>query len=176
MQRFERWAVNMAPTAGHFQHINGVVRVSLHVLRTTVWRPASPCGTTPTLSPGNCTCLASRRTRRHSGDPKLEPKPGTERNTRTCETAGDSLSKSTLTVTCSLCFSGGISNNLQEKRKKCQNKRKNQSGDPPQFKEVPCKKFRQVGSPRQPVEMVVVFLIIRLDTLKGATFITVLLL
>lgn len=42
---------------------------------------------------------------------------------------------------------GGISTNLQDKRKKCQNKRKNQSGDRTQLKEVPCKKFRQGTCP-----------------------------
>ncbi|XP_070779154.1 tRNA (guanine(26)-N(2))-dimethyltransferase [Enoplosus armatus] len=39
--------------------------------------------------------------------------------------------------------SGGISTDLQDKRKKCQNKRKNQVTDSSQLKDFPCKKFRQ---------------------------------
>uniref|UniRef100_A0AAQ5YXZ2 tRNA (guanine(26)-N(2))-dimethyltransferase n=1 Tax=Amphiprion ocellaris TaxID=80972 RepID=A0AAQ5YXZ2_AMPOC len=39
---------------------------------------------------------------------------------------------------------GGISTDLQDKRKKCQNKRKNQIADSSQLKSFPCKKFRQV--------------------------------
>lgn len=46
---------------------------------------------------------------------------------------------------CSLFFSGGISTDLQEKSKRCQNKRKNQTTDSPQLKEFSCKKFRQVS-------------------------------
>uniref|UniRef100_A0A671TIW2 tRNA (guanine(26)-N(2))-dimethyltransferase n=2 Tax=Sparus aurata TaxID=8175 RepID=A0A671TIW2_SPAAU len=42
---------------------------------------------------------------------------------------------------------GGISSDLQDKRKKCQNKRKNQITDSSQLKDFPCKKFRQVSSP-----------------------------
>ncbi|XP_076585089.1 tRNA (guanine(26)-N(2))-dimethyltransferase isoform X1 [Chaetodon auriga] len=38
---------------------------------------------------------------------------------------------------------GGISTDLQDKRKKCQNKRKNQITDSSQLKDFPCKKFRQ---------------------------------
>ncbi|XP_051239722.1 tRNA (guanine(26)-N(2))-dimethyltransferase isoform X3 [Dicentrarchus labrax] len=38
---------------------------------------------------------------------------------------------------------GGISTNLQDKRKKCQNKRKNQITDSSQLKDFPCKRFRQ---------------------------------
>ncbi|XP_070683680.1 tRNA (guanine(26)-N(2))-dimethyltransferase [Pempheris klunzingeri] len=38
---------------------------------------------------------------------------------------------------------GGVSTDLQDKRKKCQNKRKNQITDSSQLKEFPCKKFRQ---------------------------------
>uniref|UniRef100_A0A671TKV9 tRNA (guanine(26)-N(2))-dimethyltransferase n=1 Tax=Sparus aurata TaxID=8175 RepID=A0A671TKV9_SPAAU len=38
---------------------------------------------------------------------------------------------------------GGISSDLQDKRKKCQNKRKNQITDSSQLKDFPCKKFRQ---------------------------------
>ncbi|KAM9856543.1 tRNA (guanine(26)-N(2))-dimethyltransferase isoform 2-T2 [Aulostomus maculatus] len=38
---------------------------------------------------------------------------------------------------------GGISCNLQDKRKKCQNKRKNQITDSSQLKNFPCKKFKQ---------------------------------
>ncbi|XP_071359933.1 tRNA (guanine(26)-N(2))-dimethyltransferase [Trachinotus anak] len=39
--------------------------------------------------------------------------------------------------------SGGISTDLQDKRKKCQNKRKNQITDSSQLKNFPCKRFRQ---------------------------------
>ncbi|XP_022620156.1 tRNA (guanine(26)-N(2))-dimethyltransferase isoform X1 [Seriola dumerili] len=39
--------------------------------------------------------------------------------------------------------SGGITTSLQDKRKKCQNKRKNQITDSSQLKNFPCKKFRQ---------------------------------
>ncbi len=46
----------------------------------------------------------------------------------------------------SLLSSGGISTDLQDKRKKCQNKRKNQITDSSQLKDFPCKKFRQVSS------------------------------
>ncbi|XP_051801051.1 tRNA (guanine(26)-N(2))-dimethyltransferase [Acanthochromis polyacanthus] len=38
---------------------------------------------------------------------------------------------------------GGISADLQDKRKKCQNKRKNQLTDSSQLKSFPCKKFKQ---------------------------------
>ncbi|KAG7460423.1 tRNA (guanine(26)-N(2))-dimethyltransferase [Solea senegalensis] len=38
---------------------------------------------------------------------------------------------------------GGIATNLQDKRKKLQNKRKNQITDSSQLKDFPCKKFRQ---------------------------------
>ncbi|XP_033478998.2 tRNA (guanine(26)-N(2))-dimethyltransferase [Epinephelus lanceolatus] len=38
---------------------------------------------------------------------------------------------------------GGISTDLQDKRKKCQNKRKNQITDSSELKNFPCKKFRQ---------------------------------
>ncbi|XP_074544760.1 tRNA (guanine(26)-N(2))-dimethyltransferase [Halichoeres trimaculatus] len=38
---------------------------------------------------------------------------------------------------------GGLSSDLQDKRKKCQNKRKNQITDSSQLKEFPCKRFRQ---------------------------------
>lgn len=38
---------------------------------------------------------------------------------------------------------GGISADLQDKRKKCQNKRKNQITDSSQLKDFPCKRFRQ---------------------------------
>ncbi|KAM8772708.1 tRNA (guanine(26)-N(2))-dimethyltransferase [Acanthopagrus schlegelii] len=38
---------------------------------------------------------------------------------------------------------GGIYSDLQDKRKKCQNKRKNQITDSSQLKDFPCKKFRQ---------------------------------
>lgn len=47
----------------------------------------------------------------------------------------------------SLSSSGGISTDLQDKRKKCQNKRKNQITDSSQLKDFPCKKFRQVSLP-----------------------------
>uniref|UniRef100_A0A8C9YSC1 tRNA (guanine(26)-N(2))-dimethyltransferase n=1 Tax=Sander lucioperca TaxID=283035 RepID=A0A8C9YSC1_SANLU len=43
---------------------------------------------------------------------------------------------------------GGIATNLQDKRKKCQNKRKNQITDSSEVKNFHCKKFRQVSSPR----------------------------
>ncbi|XP_040891116.1 tRNA (guanine(26)-N(2))-dimethyltransferase [Toxotes jaculatrix] len=39
--------------------------------------------------------------------------------------------------------SGNISTDLQDKRKKCQNKRKNQITDSSQLKNFPCKRFRQ---------------------------------
>uniref|UniRef100_A0A8C6KJ49 tRNA (guanine(26)-N(2))-dimethyltransferase n=1 Tax=Nothobranchius furzeri TaxID=105023 RepID=A0A8C6KJ49_NOTFU len=39
---------------------------------------------------------------------------------------------------------GGITTHLQDKRKKCQNKRKNQVTDSSQLKNFPCKKFKQV--------------------------------
>lgn len=39
--------------------------------------------------------------------------------------------------------SGGLSSDLQDKRKKLQNKRKNQITDSSQLKEFPCKRFRQ---------------------------------
>uniref|UniRef100_A0A7N8WSQ6 tRNA (guanine(26)-N(2))-dimethyltransferase n=1 Tax=Mastacembelus armatus TaxID=205130 RepID=A0A7N8WSQ6_9TELE len=42
---------------------------------------------------------------------------------------------------------GGSSTDLQDKRKKCQNKRKNQITDSSQLKNFPCKRFRQVSSP-----------------------------
>ncbi|CAJ1052918.1 tRNA (guanine(26)-N(2))-dimethyltransferase [Xyrichtys novacula] len=38
---------------------------------------------------------------------------------------------------------GGISSDLQDKRKKCQNKRKNQITDSSQLKDFPCKRFKQ---------------------------------
>uniref|UniRef100_A0A8D3BP72 tRNA (guanine(26)-N(2))-dimethyltransferase n=1 Tax=Scophthalmus maximus TaxID=52904 RepID=A0A8D3BP72_SCOMX len=38
---------------------------------------------------------------------------------------------------------GGVTTNLQDKRKKCQNKRKNQITDSSQLKNFPCKRFRQ---------------------------------
>ncbi|XP_017261410.1 tRNA (guanine(26)-N(2))-dimethyltransferase [Kryptolebias marmoratus] len=38
---------------------------------------------------------------------------------------------------------GGIATDLQDKRKKCQNKRKNQISDSAQLKNFPCKKFKQ---------------------------------
>uniref|UniRef100_A0A1A8J7G6 tRNA (guanine(26)-N(2))-dimethyltransferase n=1 Tax=Nothobranchius kuhntae TaxID=321403 RepID=A0A1A8J7G6_NOTKU len=38
---------------------------------------------------------------------------------------------------------GGITTDLQDKRKKCQNKRKNQVTDSSQLKNFPCKKFKQ---------------------------------
>ncbi|TKS68644.1 tRNA (guanine(26)-N(2))-dimethyltransferase [Collichthys lucidus] len=38
---------------------------------------------------------------------------------------------------------GGISTDLQEKRKKCQNKRKNQITDSSHLKDYPCKRFKQ---------------------------------
>lgn len=38
---------------------------------------------------------------------------------------------------------GGISRDLQDKRKKCQNKRKNQITDSSQLRNFPCKKFKQ---------------------------------
>uniref|UniRef100_A0A1A7XHQ6 tRNA (guanine(26)-N(2))-dimethyltransferase n=1 Tax=Iconisemion striatum TaxID=60296 RepID=A0A1A7XHQ6_9TELE len=38
---------------------------------------------------------------------------------------------------------GGIATDLQDKRKKCQNKRKNQVTDSSQLKNFPCKKFKQ---------------------------------
>ncbi|KAM7419778.1 hypothetical protein PAMA_016731 [Pampus argenteus] len=38
---------------------------------------------------------------------------------------------------------GGISSDLQDRRKKCQNKRKNQITDSSQLKNFPCKKFKQ---------------------------------
>lgn len=44
-----------------------------------------------------------------------------------------------------LC-SGGISDNLQDKRKKFQNKRKNPITDSSELKKFPCKKFRKVSS------------------------------
>uniref|UniRef100_A0A672FBN6 tRNA (guanine(26)-N(2))-dimethyltransferase n=1 Tax=Salarias fasciatus TaxID=181472 RepID=A0A672FBN6_SALFA len=40
---------------------------------------------------------------------------------------------------------GGIASDLQDKRKKFQNKRKNQTSDSSQLKSFPCKKFRQVS-------------------------------
>lgn len=46
-----------------------------------------------------------------------------------------------------LC-SGGISDNLQDKRKKFQNKRKNPITDSSELKKFPCKKFRKVSSER----------------------------
>ena len=52
-----------------------------------------------------------------------------------------------LTFPSLLSFSGGIYSDLQDKRKKCQNKRKNQITDSSQLKDFPCKKFRQVSSP-----------------------------
>lgn len=42
--------------------------------------------------------------------------------------------------------SGGISDNLQDKRKKFQNKRKNQITESSELKKFPCKKFRKVSS------------------------------
>lgn len=132
--------------AGCLLHIHCIVCVSLG---TTAWTPALPCETTLTLSPGNSTWPASRRTRRPSGDPKLEPKPGTGHSSCIWKDSGWVGLRITAPVTCCLCRSGGISSNLQEKRKKYQNKRKNQSGEPPQFKEVPCKKFRQVSRRRR---------------------------
>lgn len=54
---------------------------------------------------------------------------------------------SNLAVLSSLSSSGGISTDLQDKRKKCQNKRKNQITDSSQLKDFPCKKFRQVSLP-----------------------------
>lgn len=41
--------------------------------------------------------------------------------------------------------SGGISDNLQDKRKKFQNKRKNPITDSSEMKKFPCKRFRQVS-------------------------------
>uniref|UniRef100_A0A665VYM1 tRNA (guanine(26)-N(2))-dimethyltransferase n=1 Tax=Echeneis naucrates TaxID=173247 RepID=A0A665VYM1_ECHNA len=41
---------------------------------------------------------------------------------------------------------GSISMDLQDKRKKCQNKRKNQITDSSQLKNFPCKRFKQVSS------------------------------
>lgn len=51
-----------------------------------------------------------------------------------------------LTFCSLLCLSGGIATDLQDKRKKCQNKRKNQITDSSQLKDLPCKRFRQVSS------------------------------
>lgn len=58
-----------------------------------------------------------------------------------------------LTFPSLLSFSGGISSDLQDKRKKCQNKRKNQITDSSQLKDFPCKKFRQVSSPSHTQEV-----------------------
>ena len=43
---------------------------------SAAWRPVSPWGRTPTLSPVNATWRGSRRILRPSGDPKLEPDLG----------------------------------------------------------------------------------------------------
>lgn len=41
--------------------------------------------------------------------------------------------------------SGGIATDLQDKRKKFQNKRKSQVTDSAQLKDFPCKRFKQVS-------------------------------
>lgn len=43
-----------------------------------------------------------------------------------------------------VCSGGGISLELEDKRKKFQGKRKNQITDSSQLKNFPCKKFRKV--------------------------------